>query len=82
MTHPNMSGSKALMAGLCTNYEGARGPRVKYKRAPPKRGNAGVWRVAWYKKVRGKKVIKRKMKKSRQKRRCKLWQKKSWRKLT
>ena len=38
MTHPNVSGFEALMAGLYINYEGAWGPRVKYKRAPPKSG--------------------------------------------
>ena len=64
MTHPNVLGSKALKVELCTNYEGARGPRVKYKRAPPKSGSIRVWRVAWHKKVQGKKAIKRKMKKS------------------
>jgi len=57
MTHPNVSGSETLMARLCTNYEGARGPRVKYEWAPPKSGSTRVWRVAWNKKVQGKKVI-------------------------
>ena len=75
MTHPNMSGSEALMAELCTNYEGARGPRAKYKRVPLKSGSIRVWRVAWQKKVQGKKVMKKKMKKSWQKKRCYLWQK-------
>ena len=46
MTHPNVSGSEALMAGLCTNYEGVWGQQVKYKQAPPKRGSARVWSVA------------------------------------
>ena len=77
MTHPNVSGFEALKAGMCTNYEGTRGPRVKYKWAPPKSGSIRVRCVAWHKKVQGKKVIKRKMKKSWQKRRCKLWKKKS-----
>ena len=82
MTHPNVSGFEALMAELCTNYEGARGPRAKYKRAPLKSGSTRVWRVTWHKKVQGKRVMRKKMKKSWQKRRCKLWQKKSWRRLT
>ena len=64
MTHPHVSGFEALMAGLYTNYEGAWGPRVKYKRAPPKSGSMRVWHVAWHKKVQRKKVIKRRMKKS------------------
>ena len=42
MTHPNVSRSEALMVGLDTNYKGVRGPRVKYKRAPPKSGNMRV----------------------------------------
>ena len=64
MTHPNVSGSEALMAELCTNYEGEWGPQVKYKLASPKSGNTRVWHVAWHKKVQRKKVIKRRMKKS------------------
>ena len=63
MTHPSVSGFEALMAGVCINYESAQGPRVKYKRAPPKSGSIRVWHVAWHKKVQGKKVIKRRMKK-------------------
>ena len=51
MTHPNASGSKALMARSCTSYEGTRGPQVRYERAPPKNVNMGVWRVAYLKKV-------------------------------
>ena len=51
MTHPNVLGSKALMAELCTNYKGAWGPRAKYKRAPLKTGSTRVWHVAWHKKV-------------------------------
>ena len=74
MTHPNVSGFEALMAELCTNYEGARGLRAKYKRAPLKSGSTRVWRVTWHKKVQGKRVMKKKMKKS--------WQKKSWKRLT
>ena len=49
MRHPNVSGSEALMAGLCTNYEGVRGQRVKYKQALSKRGSARVWSVTWHK---------------------------------
>ena len=82
MTHPNVLRSEALMAKLCTNYEGAWGPQAKYKRAPLKSGSTRVWHVAWYKKVQRKKVMKKKMKKLWQKKRCKLWQKKSWRRLT
>ena len=70
------------MAELCTNYKGARGPPVEYKRAPPKSGNIRVWHAAWLKKVWRKKVMKKKMKKLWQKRMHKLWQKKSWNKLT
>ena len=62
MTHPNVSGSEALMAELCTNYEGAQGPRAKYKRASLKIGSTRVWRVVWHKKVQGKRVMKKKMK--------------------
>ena len=32
MTDHNVSESGALMEGLYTNYKGAQGPRVKYKR--------------------------------------------------
>ena len=32
MTHHNALESKALMEGLYTNYKGAWGPQVKYKR--------------------------------------------------
>ena len=42
MMHLNVSGSEALIAKLCTNYEGARGPRVKYKWALPKSGSIRV----------------------------------------
>ena len=51
MTHPNVSGSEALMAELCTNYEGAWGLQGKYKWASTKSGSTRVWRVAWHKKV-------------------------------
>ena len=63
MTHRNVLGSEALIAGLCTNYEGAWGPPVGYKWAPPKSGSTRVWCVAWPKRARRKKVTKRKMKK-------------------
>ena len=65
------------MAKLCTNYEGEWGPQAKYKRAPLKTGSIRVWHILWHKKVQGKRVMEKKMKKSWQKRRCKLWQKKS-----
>ena len=38
-THHNVSGFGVLMAGLYTNYEGARGPHVIYKRALGQSGN-------------------------------------------
>ena len=62
MTHPNVSGSEALMAELCTNYEGARGLQAKYKRSPLKSGSIRVWCVVWHRKVQGKRVMKKKMK--------------------
>ena len=62
MTHPNVSGSEALMAELCTNYEGARGLQAKYKRSPLKSGSIRVWCVVWHWKVQGKRVMKKKMK--------------------
>ena len=77
MTRPNMLGSETLKEGMCTNYEGTRGPQVKHKWALPKSGSIRVRCVAWHKKVQRKKVIMRKMKKLWQKRRCKLWKKKS-----
>ena len=70
------------MARLCTNYEGVRGLRVNYKRALLESGSIGIWRVAWLKKIRRKKVMKKKMRTLWQKKMYKLWQKKSWRKLT
>ena len=39
MIHRNVLGSKNLMVGLYTNYEGAWVPQVKYKRAPDKSGS-------------------------------------------
>ena len=68
------------MAGLCISYEGAWGPRVRYKKAPPKNGNTGVWSVVSLKKVWEKK--KKRMRKLWQKKTHKLWQKKNWKKLT
>ena len=65
MTHRNVLGSKALMAGLSTNYEGAQGPHAICKQAPDKSGNAKVWHAAWLKNVRRKKVMKRKRRKLR-----------------
>ena len=65
------------MAGLCTNYEGVRGLRVNYKQALPESGSIGIWRVAWLKKIRRKKVMKKKMRTLWQKKMYKLWQKKS-----
>ena len=68
------------MVGLCTNYEGARGPQVRYKRAPPKNGSIGVWHVVSLKKVWEKR--KKMMGKLWQKKMHRLWQKKNWKKLT
>ena len=39
------------MAGLCISYEGTWGPRVRCKRASPKNGNMGVWRVVSLRKI-------------------------------
>ena len=73
MTHHNVLGSEALMAGFSTNYEGVHGPHMLCKRAPDKSGSTKVWCAAWLKKVRGKKVMKRKRRKLRQKRMYRLW---------
>ena len=43
------------MAELYTNYEGARGPRVKYKRAPEKSGNTNPSVLRGSRKLRGRK---------------------------
>ena len=71
---------RGLDVGLCINYEGAWGPRVRCKWVPPKKGNTRVWRVALLKEVSEKK--KRRMRQLRQKRTSRLWQRKNWKKLT
>ena len=65
MIHHNVSGFEALMAGLSTNYEGARGLPVICKWALDKSGSTKAWYAAWLKKVRRKKLIKRKRRKLR-----------------
>ena len=82
MTHHNVSGFEALMAGLYTNYEGAWGPHVVCKWALNRNCSTKVCYAAWLKKAWRKKVMKRKTRKLWQKRMPKLWQKKNWRKLT
>ena len=64
MTHHDVSGSEALMAGLYTNYEDAWGLRVICKRALDKNGSTQVWCATWLKKAWGKKLTKRKTRKS------------------
>ena len=80
MKYLGVSGSEVLMAKLSTNYEGAWDPRVKYKWVPPKRGNTRVWHVALLKEVWKKK--KGRMRQLRQKGTSRLWQRKSWKRLT
>ena len=82
MAHHNVSESGALMEGLYTNYEGAQGPRVKYKWALDNSGSTKAYCVAWLKKTQKKEVMKRKRRRSWQKRMSRLGQKKSWKKLT
>ena len=65
MTHRDVLGSKALMVGLSTNYEGTQGPYAIYKQAPDKNGNTKFWHAAWLKKVWRKKVMKSKRRKLR-----------------
>ena len=65
------------MAGLSTSYEGARGPRVRNKRAPGKSSNMRSWCVAQFNIVQKKKVAKGVTKKLWQKRILRLWQKKN-----
>jgi len=55
---------------------------VIYKWALDKNGSTKAWYVAWLKKARGEKVMKRKKGKLWQKRMYKSWQKKNWRMLT
>lgn len=62
MTYCNVSGFETLIAGLCTNYESAQGPLVRYKWALSKSGSTRVGCVAWPKAVQKKRVMKRKMK--------------------
>ena len=64
MTHHNVSGSEALMAGLCTNCEGAWGPLMKCEQVLDKSGFTRVRCVAWLKKIWRKRIMKRKMKES------------------
>ena len=65
--HRNVSKFVPLIAKSSTNYEGVWSPHAVRKWAPCKNGSIKVWCVAWLKKVRRKKMIRRKKRKLQQK---------------